>query len=141
MNSELGEDPVATFDEEPIVAYFNDPDCYNFAENDGEWVLNENVNFDYFLYFDDVHNLIYISSLHMPLLMLTTCMHVEDNEGSVFIVPSSKRNQSPIIFGKVRYQITTSNDSDEDLEPPQFFHYARPAHLIMKEMGFDLHRD
>jgi len=36
-------------------------------------------------------------------------------------------------------QITTSNDSDKDLEPSQFFHYARSAHCMMKEMGYDLH--
>ena len=43
-------------------------------------------------------------------------MHIEENDGSVFVVPPSKKDQSPIIFGKVRYQITISNDSDENLE-------------------------
>ena len=38
----------------------------------------------------------------------------------------------PIIFGKVRHWITTSNDSDKDLEPPQFFHYARSVHRMIK---------
>jgi len=63
----------------------------------------------------------------MPLPMSTTCMHIEENDGSVFIVSSSKKNQLPIIFGKLRHWVTTSNDSDEDLEPPQFFHCARSA--------------
>jgi len=27
---------MTIFDKEPIVAYFNDPNCYNFAEKDGE---------------------------------------------------------------------------------------------------------
>ena len=89
---------MATFDEEPIVAYFNNP-CNNFAENEGEWVYNKNVNFDYSLYSDDVHSPIDMSFLHMLLPMSTVCMHVEDNEGSVFTVPPSKREQSPIIFG------------------------------------------
>ena len=100
VNSESGEDPIAIFDEEPIVVYFNDPDCNNFAENDGKWVLNENVNYNYSLYFDDVHNPIDMSSLHMPLPMSMARMHVEDDEGSVFIIPS-KRDQSSIIFGRV----------------------------------------
>ena len=30
--------------------------------------------------------------------------------------------------------------SDEDLEPPQFFHYSRSAHHMMKEIGYDLRR-
>ena len=46
-DSESGDDPVVSFDEEPIVAYFDNPNCYNFAKTDDEWVLNENVNFDY----------------------------------------------------------------------------------------------
>jgi len=33
---------VVSFDEEPIVAYFDNPVCNNPAENDGEWVLNKN---------------------------------------------------------------------------------------------------
>ena len=49
-NSELGDEPVTTFDEELIVAYFNDPDCNNSTENDSEWVLNENFNFDYSIF-------------------------------------------------------------------------------------------
>ena len=60
------------------------------------------------------------------------------NDGSVFVVPSFKKDQSPIIFGRVRHWITTSNDSDEDLEPPQFFQYTRSAHRMMKEMRYDL---
>jgi len=53
----------------------------------------------------------------MPLPMSTACMHIEENDGSVFVIPSSKKNQSPIIFGRVWHRITTSNDSDEDLDP------------------------
>jgi len=116
-DSESREDPTTTFDEKPIVVYFNDLDCNNSAENDGDWVLNENFNFDYSLYFDDVHSPIDMSPLYMPLTMSTTCMHIENNDGSIFIVSSSKKDQSPIIFGRVRPRITISNDSDEDLEP------------------------
>ena len=74
------------------MAYLDEPNCNNSIENNGEWVLNENVNFDYSLYFDDVPNPINMSSLHMLLPMSTACMHREDNDGSIFIVPSSKRN-------------------------------------------------
>jgi len=67
-------------------------------------------------------------------------MNIEDNEGSVFIVPPNKRDQSPIIFGRSQAQATTSKESDDDLEPPQFFYYARSAHRMMKRMGHSLNR-
>jgi len=46
-DSESGEDPEVSFDEESIVAYLNDPDCNNSADNGDKWVLNININFDY----------------------------------------------------------------------------------------------
>jgi len=139
-DSESGEDPTVSFDEKTIIAYLNNPDCNNSADNGDEWILNENVNFDYRLCCDDVYSPINMSPLYMPLPMSTTCMQIEENDGSVLVIPSSKKDQSPIIFGRVRYWITPSNNLDEDLEPPQFFHYARSAHRIMKKMGYDLRR-
>ena len=44
MDSESGDNPEISFDEEPIVAYLNDPDCNNSANNGDDWVLNKNVN-------------------------------------------------------------------------------------------------
>ena len=86
-DSESGEDPTVSFDGETIVAYLNDPDCNNSADNGDEWVLNENVNFDYFLCCDDVNIPIDMSPLHMPLPMSMTYMHIEENDRSVFLVP------------------------------------------------------
>jgi len=45
-DSEPKEDTSATFAFKPIVEYFNDPECNNPIEDDGEWVINENVTFD-----------------------------------------------------------------------------------------------
>ena len=102
---------------EPIVVYLDDFDCNNPAENEDEWVLNENIIFDYSLCLDDVS--INVKSLHMLLLVSKmTCVHIQDNEGSVFIVPSYKKDQSPIVFGRGRAQALTSRESDNDLEPP-----------------------
>jgi len=56
VDSESGEDPIVSFDGKMIVAYLNDPDCNNSADNSDEWVPNENVNFDYFLCYDDVNS-------------------------------------------------------------------------------------
>ena len=66
------------------------------------------------------------------------CTHVEDNEGFVFIVPPSKRNQLPIVFGGIRPQTTASKDSNEDLEPSQFFHYTRLAYRMMRRIEYNL---
>jgi len=46
-DSEPEEDAPATFAFKPIVAYLNDPECNNPIEDDDEWVINENVTFDY----------------------------------------------------------------------------------------------
>ena len=80
-DSESGEDPEVSFDEKPIVAYLNDPDCNNATDIGDEWFLNENVNFDYFLCCDDVNSPVDMTPLHMLLPMSTTYMHIEENEG------------------------------------------------------------
>jgi len=97
---------------------------------------NENINFDYFLYCNNVNSPIDMSPLHISLPMSMACMYIEENNESVFVVPSFK-DQSPIIFGRVRHWITTSSDSDEDLEPPQFFHYARSVRPKAHHSIFD----
>ena len=69
------------------------------------------------------------------------CMHIEDNEGSIFIIPPSKRDESPIVFGRDQARATTSKESDDDLEPLQFFHYTWSAHRVMKRMGYSLNHE
>jgi len=101
-----------------IVAYLNDPDGNNSIDNGDKWVLNKNINFDYSLCCDDVNSPVDMNPLHMSLPISTACMHVEENDGFVFIVSSSKKDQLPFILGKTRHWISTSNDSDEHLEPP-----------------------
>jgi len=100
-DSESEEDTPATLACEPIVAYFN-PQCNNPIGDDDEWVINKNVAFDYpesVELFESVDN----SSLHMPLPVLsTTSTPVECGEGSVFMIPPSKRSQSLIVFGSAQ---------------------------------------
>jgi len=97
---------------------------YNPIGDDDEWVINENVTFDYpksVELFESVDN----SSLHMPLhVQSMTRTSVECAEGSVFVVPPSKRSQSPIVFGRAQLRRSAVTDSSSDLEPSQFFHYA-----------------
>jgi len=119
VNSESKEDASATFILEPIIAYLDDPDCNYPAENEGEWILNKNIVFDYSLCLGDVFKSVDISLLHMPLpVSEMICMHIEDNEGSIFIAPLSKRDESLIIPGRGQAWATTSRESDDNLEPP-----------------------
>ena len=55
-DSKSGEDLTVSFNGKTIVAYLDDPDCNNSADNGDEWVLNENINFDYFVCYDDVNS-------------------------------------------------------------------------------------
>ena len=113
-DSESEEDAQATIIE-PIVAHLNDYVCNYPAENEGEWILNENIVFDYSLCLEDVS--VNVRSLHMPLpISEIACTHIQDNEGSIFIVPPCKREPSPIIFGRGRTQAPTSRESDDDSE-------------------------
>ena len=123
-DSELEEDTLATLDFKPIVAYFNNPQCNNPIEDDDKWVINENVTFDYPLSVD-VFKSVDDIALHMPLSMLRmTSTRVENGEGYVFVVPPSKKNQSPIVLCRVQPRIFAVIDLGSNSEPSQFFHYA-----------------
>ena len=90
-------------------------------------MINDNIFFDYPVsveLFESVTD----SSLHLPLHKpSTSSTSVECIEGSILVVPPSKKGQSPIIFGKAQLQRSTATDSSSDSETPQFFHYARSA--------------
>ena len=75
----------------------------------------DNVSFDYSAsveLFESVTN----SSLYMPLHKPSTS--VECIEGSILVVPLSKKGQSLIIFGKAQLQRSTVTDSSSDSETP-----------------------
>jgi len=60
-DSELEEDASTTLIVEPIVAYLDNLDCNNPAENEGEWVLSEDVACNYSLCLEHVFKSINIS--------------------------------------------------------------------------------
>ena len=136
-DSESKGDTPATLVGESIIARFNNPQCNTPFEDDDEWVINDNVFFDYpvsFELFESVTN----SSLHMPLHKpSTSSTSVECIEGSIFVVSPSKKGQSPIIFSKAQRQRSTAADSSSDSETPQIFHYARSAQHMMRKMGYN----
>jgi len=111
VDSESEEDTPTTLAFKPTVAYFNDPKCNIAIEDDGEWVINENVTFDYPLTVDD-------TSLHVPLSMVSVISTpVESGEDSVFVIPPSKRSKSPLVFSRVQPQMSAVTDSSLDSEP------------------------
>ena len=51
---------------EPIIVCLNNPQCNTPSEDEGEWVINDNISFDYPVsigLFESITD----SSLHMPL--------------------------------------------------------------------------
>jgi len=67
-DSESEEDTPATFSMEPIIAYLDDPNCNDPAKNESEWVLNENVIFDYSLCLE--------MYLNLSILVSYTCLYL-----------------------------------------------------------------
>ena len=65
-DSEFEGDTPATLVGEPIVACFNNPQCNNLSEDDEEWMINDNVTFDYHASVELLESVVN-SSLHMPL--------------------------------------------------------------------------
>ena len=80
-DSEPEEDTPATFALKPIVAYFNDPECNNPIENDDEWVINENVIFDYPVSVDlfKSANLVLALSKSLPLFFVSISLYFIPN--------------------------------------------------------------
>jgi len=123
-DSESEEDTPATLTFKPIVTYLSDPQCNNPIGDDDEWVTNENITFDY-PESVDLFKSVDISSPHMPFPVLSmTSTPVESGERSVFVIPPSKRSQSPIIFGRAQLRMSAVTDSSSDSKPLQFFHHA-----------------
>jgi len=117
-DSEPEEDAPTIFAFKPIVAYLNNPECNNPIESNDEWVINENVTFDYPISVD-VFKSRDNSFQYMPLSMLSmTSTPVENGEGSVFVIPPSKMSQSPKVFSRVQPRMFVVTDLGSDSEPP-----------------------
>ena len=87
---------------EPVIACFNHPQCNALSEDKGEWVINDNISFDYPVSVKLLESIM-DSSLHMPLHKSSASnTSVEFIEGSVLVVPPSKEGQLSIIFGKAQ---------------------------------------
>jgi len=101
-DSESKADMLAILISEPIIACLNNPQCNTPSEDEGEWVINDNISFDYPMsvgLFESITD----SSLHMSLHKLSASgTPMESIEGAVLVIPPSKEGQLPIIFGKAQ---------------------------------------
>ena len=99
-DSESKADMPAIF--EPIIACLNNLQCNTPSEDEGEWVINDNIFFDYPMsvgLFESVTD----SSLHMPLHKPSASgTPMESIEGAILVIPPSKEGQLPIVFGKAQ---------------------------------------
>jgi len=87
----LKETHSATLVGEPIVACFNHPQCNTHSEDDDEWVINDNISFDYPVSVE-LFKFVTNSSLRMHLYKpSTSSTSVECIEGSVLVFLRSKR--------------------------------------------------
>jgi len=89
VDSESEGDTIVTLVSEPIIACFSNRQCNTRSEDDDEWVINDNVSFDYpasFELFESVTD----SSLQ---LLNTSSTSVKYIEGSILVVPPSKKGQ------------------------------------------------
>ena len=99
--NEADSESEAILSSELIAIYLNgDPPCNNnTADDNGEWVLNDDITFDYSLCFHDVLKSSSLASLHVPLPMsMKACAYIEDDDGASFVVPTSRKDQSPIVL-------------------------------------------
>ena len=81
-------------------------------------MINENITFDYPVTID-LFKSVDDTSLHKPLSMLSMIStSVKNGEESVFVVPPSKKNQSPKVFDRVQPRMSAVTDLRSDSESP-----------------------
>ena len=116
---------------EPIIACLNNPRCKIPSDEEGEWIINDNISFDYPASTEPIKSIMG-GSLHMPVHEPSVAStSVETIEGATLVIPPSKRGQLPIIFGRTQPRGPAPTDSSSESEAPQFFHYAQPARHII----------
>jgi len=61
-----------------------------------------------------------------------------DAQGAFFEVPAKHKGQKPILFGRFKFEPMTRESSEVGFESPQFSHYGRNSHCMIKKIGYDL---
>ena len=80
-----------------------------------------------------------LTSLHVPMkLSLKMYKDVGDAQESVFMVPARRKGQKSILFGRIKSELMSREESESENEPPQFTHYEPNILRMMESMGYDL---
>jgi hypothetical protein len=107
---------------------------FTLADDDGEWVINENVHSDYLSAVsselvpsetsmdkndDPMHEMHMGSSFHLPMKSsYMTRDKTSEVQGACFVVLSKHEGQKLIFFGRVEAEATTYESSEDDFESP-----------------------
>ena len=66
---------------------------------------------------------------------------VSDAQGSLFKVSERRKGQKPILFGQIKSELMSREESKSENESPQFTHYEPNILRMMESMGYDLTND
>ena len=117
----------------PLVTSINKLDINNTAEDIGKWYIKEELNLVFFSVFafnsvpsdtcTEVDNdpwsaMDALTSLHVPMKSsLKTCQDVGDAQESVFMVPARRKGQKSILFGRIKSELMSREDSEARTNP------------------------
>jgi len=120
---------------------------------EGEWFINENLGLAYFSTFasnsvpsdtsTDVDSVPWsvmdaLTSLHAPI---KSSLMVREKTGDAckvfFEVPVKRKDQKPILFGRIEFEPIACESSKGGSESPQFFHYGQKSHHIIERIGYN----
>jgi len=121
---------------DPLVTSINMLDVNNTTNDVGGWYINEELNLTYFsvLASDSVSSdtstevdndpwsaMDALTSLHVPMKSsFKTYQDVGDAHESVFMVPARRKGKKPILFGRIKSELMSHEDSESENESPQF---------------------
>ena len=63
---------------------------------------------------------------------------VGDAQELVFMVPVRRKGQKPILFGQIKSELMSREESESENEPPQFTHYEPNVLRMIESMRYDL---
>ena len=64
-----------------------------------------------------------LTSLHVPVRSsLIVYQDANEAHGSLFMIPAKHKDQKPILFGRIKSELMPQEDSESEIEPPQFAH-------------------
>ena len=80
-----------------------------------------------------------LTSLHVTVKSsFETYQDAIDAQESIFMVPARRKGQKSILFGQIKSEPMSREESESEKEPPQFGHYEPNVLRMMESMGYDL---